>query len=233
MNSRVLVIGDLHSPYMHKDAVPFLTAIKKKYKPDLVIQIGDEVDHHAMNFHDHDPDLPSAGDELERAIKRLLPIYKLFPHVEVIESNHGSMVYRKAVSNGMPRSVFKSYRDMLRAPKGWKWSPDLILKLSNGAHCYFHHGKSAAPMALSHSMSMSAVSGHHHPKFCVNYWANPLGLYFQAFTGCLVDDKSLALAYNKTDLLRPIIGSLIILDGHPKLLPLVKDRNGRWIKKLV
>ena len=43
----ILVIGDLHAPYEHPDTVSFLRAIKKKYKPTDVVQIGDEVDFHA------------------------------------------------------------------------------------------------------------------------------------------------------------------------------------------
>ena len=43
----ILVISDLHTPYEHPDVVPFLTAIKAKYKPDTVVCIGDEIDYHA------------------------------------------------------------------------------------------------------------------------------------------------------------------------------------------
>ena len=60
----ILVISDLHIPYHHRDSFEFLKALKKKYKPDLVVNIGDEIDCHALSFHDSNPDLPSAGDEL-------------------------------------------------------------------------------------------------------------------------------------------------------------------------
>ena len=65
MNKSILVISDTHIPYHHKDLIPFLAAIKKFYKPDRVVHIGDELDKHALSFHDSDPDLPSAGDELK------------------------------------------------------------------------------------------------------------------------------------------------------------------------
>lgn len=232
-NSRVLVIGDLHCPYWHPDTIAFLRAVDDEYRPNRVIQIGDEVDFHAISFHPSDPDLMSPGDELAKVIEKMQPLYQLFPKVDLIESNHGSLVYRKGKFHGIPRHVFKSYREVLMAPKHWKWHFDLTLELSDGMKCYFHHGKSSNPTALAKSMGMSAVQGHFHNQFSINYWGNPLGLYWQAFTGCLVDDKSLAMAYNATNLLRPVIGSLIILDGHPRLLPLVKDKHGRWIGKLV
>jgi len=37
MNKRILVISDTHCPYHHPDLIPFLKAIKKKYKPDRVM----------------------------------------------------------------------------------------------------------------------------------------------------------------------------------------------------
>ncbi len=232
-NSRVLVIGDLHIPYHHSDAFSFLKAVKEKYKPDRVIQIGDEVDFHAISFHGANPDLLSPGDELKSAIQKLQILYKMFPKVDLLESNHGSLVYRKGVAHGLPRNVFKSFREVLEAPKEWKWHFDLIIKLSNNTDCYFHHGKTADPLRLSQSMGMNAVQGHYHEKFSINYWGNSLGLYWQAFTACLVNDYSLAMSYNNTNLKRPILGSLMLLDGWPKLLPMVLDKNGRWIKKLV
>lgn len=232
LNSRVLVIGDMHVPYNHPDTVKFLRAIKRKFKPDRVIQIGDEVDYHAISFHDHDPDLDSPGKELIASIRALQPIYKLFPCVDVIESNHGSLVYRKAKAAGLPRHVFKNYREMIEAPNGWNWHFDLTIRLSDGNLCYFHHGKTADPLKLSQSMGMSAVSGHFHERFSINYWGNSLGLYFQAFTGCLVDDNSLAMTYNNTNLKRPVIGSIIIIKGHPRLLPMVLNKKGRWTGQL-
>ena len=56
----VLVISDLHIPYHHPDAFEFLKALKKKYKPDLVVNIGDEIDQHSISMHDSNPDLPSS-----------------------------------------------------------------------------------------------------------------------------------------------------------------------------
>jgi len=232
-NSRVLVIGDIHFPFNHPDAISFLKEINVYFRPDKVISIGDELDYHSISFHEHNPDLLSPSDELETAISRLEKLYDIFPEVDVLDSNHGSLVYRKGVFHGLPRSVFKSYNEILRAPKGWRWHFDLVIKLSNGQDCYFHHGKTSNHLALSKSMGMNAIQGHHHNQFAINYWASPVGVFWQAFTGCLVDDKSLAMAYNKTNLARPVIGSLMIIDGHPRLIPMVMDKHGRWIGSLV
>jgi hypothetical protein len=136
----ILVISDMHHPYVHPDTVPFLKAVKAKYKPDTVICIGDEADFHDASFHDSNPDLDSSGVELDKAIKSLKPVYKLFPKVTVVESNHGSMVLRKALVGKIPSKAIKSYNDILDAPKGWKWVFDIIVQTELGA-VYFCHGK--------------------------------------------------------------------------------------------
>ena len=222
----------MHFPYTHPDTIFFLRALNKKYKPDKVIQIGDEVDLHSLSFHDHDPNLLSPSDELETSIKMLKHIYKTFPEVDLLESNHGSLVYRKGKALGLPRDVFKSYREILCAPKGWKWHFDLTIKTPSG-DVYFTHGKTAGTGKLSQSMGMNAVQGHYHEKFEIFYWSSPQGLFWDMRVGCLVDDKSLAMAYNNTNIKRPIIGCGIIIDGHPKLLPMIQDKKGRWTGELI
>ena len=232
-NKRVLAISDMHKPFGHPDTVAFLKEIKNTHKPDRVICMGDEADKHAISFHNHDPDLLSPSDELELAIKRLQPIYKLFPKCDVLESNHGSLVYRRGKAFGLPRHVFKSYREVLEAPREWKWHMDLTIKLSDGNKCFFHHGKSSAVGKLSQSLGMNVVCGHFHEQFYIHYWANPNGLFWEMQTGCLINDKSLAFAYNNNNLKRPLIGTGIIIEGQPKLLPMILDKHGRWIGKLL
>lgn len=231
MAKTTLVIGDLHCPFMHQDAYAFLKAVKAKYKPDEVIFMGDEVDAHATSYHEHDPDLPSAGDELKKAIKQLEPLYKLFPKATVIESNHGSLVYRKALTAGLPSAVIKGYRDILQAPKGWTWKFDHLISTCLG-DVYFHHGKSGTHEKLSKNMAMSAVQGHFHNKFYISYWSSPNALYWDANAGCLVDNKSRAMSYGRNNLQKPIVGCLVIANGIPQLIPMVLNKKGRWVRKL-
>ena len=56
-HKRILVISDMHIPYHHKDAIKFLKEIKKEFKPDTVVNIGDSLDFHAISMHDSNPDL--------------------------------------------------------------------------------------------------------------------------------------------------------------------------------
>lgn len=230
-NQSILVISDLHVPFEHPDTVPFLKAVKSQFKPTDVVQIGDEADFHALSFHDSDPDLPSAGEELEKAIAKLQPIYKLFPKVTVIESNHGSMVLRKALANGMPKAVLRGYNEVLDAPKGWVWKFDHKINTRLGP-VYFCHGKSGSPGRLASQYGMSCVQGHFHEKAQITYISTPERLMFDAHTGCLADDKSLALGYNKVNPRRPIVSLIVIVNGIPQIVPMILNSRGRWVGKL-
>lgn len=216
-NSRVLFISDMHIPYHHPNTVPFLKMLKEHYNPTRVVCLGDELDKHALSFHDSDPDLMSAGDELRAALPVIAELHDLFPVMDLIDSNHGSMVFRKAKHHGIPRHYLKSYNDVLQVGEGWKWSHDLTLTLPSGHKVFVHHGKSAEAIKTSQAMSMSHVCGHFHESFGVKYWANPHDLFFAINSGCLIHDVSYAYSYNDTNLKRPIIGTSLIIDGVPIL----------------
>ena len=231
MNKSILIISDTHIPYHHKDLLPFLKAIKKKCKPDRVVHIGDEVDKHAMSMHDSDPDLPSAGDELKQSLPIIKQLENLFPDMDILDSNHGSLVYRRALKHGIPKAYLRHYNEFLEVGKGWKWHDDLTLDTPGGP-VYFCHGKVADVLKLAQSMGMSCVQGHYHSSYSIKYYGNSLGLYFGLQVGCLIDKDSLAFRYNKTQRARPIIGLGMIIDGLPKLIPMVLNKNGRWIGKI-
>jgi predicted phosphodiesterase len=177
-NQRILFISDMHIPYHHPDTVPFLRMLKDRYNPTRVICLGDELDKHALSFHDSDPDLMSAGDELRAALPVIKEIEGLFPEMDIIDSNHGSMIFRKSKAHGIPRHYLKSYNEVLQVGDGWKWHHDLTIELPDGQHVYIHHGKSSDAIKTSQAMGMSHVCGHFHESFGVKYWANPNGLYF-------------------------------------------------------
>ena len=228
MNKSVLVISDLHIPYHHKDAFSFLRALKDKYKPDMVVNIGDELDHHAISMHEHNPDLMSAGDELRNARHYIKQLEEIFPRMTIVHSNHSSLVYRRALKYGLPKDYLKSYNEFLGVGKGWQWVDDLTLTLSDGTRCFFTHGMSADVLKVAQQYGMNTVQGHYHTKFSIGYYSNPDALIWGMQVGCLINQKSMAFDYAKNFKSRFIVGCGMIIDGQPKLMPMVLDRNGRW-----
>jgi|TARA_Y100000289_G_C3911809_1_gene145101 predicted phosphodiesterase len=232
MHESVLVISDLHIPYHHKDSFKFLQKVKKQFKPDTVINIGDLLDFHAISFHEHNPDLPSIGDELTVSKSYIKELESIFPDVTEVHSNHSSLVYRRAIKYGMSAQFLRPYGEFL-GTKNWKWVDDLTLEMSNGKKVYFTHGKSADVLKVSQTMGMNCVQGHYHTKFCIGYWANPEDLYWGMNVGCLINQKSMAFSYAKNFNTRFVLGCGIILNGVPRLLPMVLDNNGDWIGDIV
>jgi hypothetical protein len=231
-NSSVLVIGDTHAPYHHRDALDFLAALAKRYKPDRVVHIGDEVDLHSTSYHEHNPDLPSPGDEHKLGRKFLHTLHGMFPKMDLMQSNHGSLYARKRITAGLPEAVFKTDNEIWGVGAGWKWHFDLRMRLPSGEECYFHHSKGGNILQVSQAMGMSTVAGHLHEKCGVQYWGTPGGLHFAAQTGCLVDWHSMAMAYARNNLKRPVLGSLVIVDGFALSIPMVLNDKGRWTKQL-
>ncbi len=229
----ILVIPDLHAPYQHEDALDFLVTVRNKFLPDLVVNLGDELDYHALSFHDSDPNLDSAGVELEKGKLFLRKLESVFPEMLVCHSNHGSMQYRRAKAHGIPVQLIKKYRDVIfpdgGAP-GWSWCHNWRVNTPLGEVLFKHQATGVLTDAAHNSCNL--VVGHNHGNFSVEYSASSSHLYYGMYCGCLIDKDSMAFAYGKHSLRKPIIGCGVILNGRPILLPMVLDRGGRWVGHL-
>lgn len=231
-NARILFIPDPHFHYHHPDTVAFLRAIKRKHKPTRVVFAGDLKDHHADSYHEHDPDLPSAGDEHRLSNRAIRPLFRLFPKADILESNHGALPNRKAKTAGLSKEYLKLERERLEAPTGWRWHKELLITTALGP-LLFVHGNKATNKLLLYSLKrgVSVAQGHYHSRFSIEYWNNGRVLAFALTAGCLIDDTSSAFDYNKDDVLRPILGAVMFIGGVPQLIPM-RTRRGRWTGEL-
>lgn len=227
----VLSVPDIHAPFEHRDAIKFLKAVKRKYKPAHVVFQGDEIDAHSLGDYDHDPDGMSAGDELEAAIQHLQPFYKLFPKAMVCTSNHTARPYRQAFKHGIPKAFLRSYAEFLRAPVGWKWADEWEVDGVIYEHGEGFSGQQAAIKSALGNMQ-STVIGHIHSFAGIQFSANSKHLIFGFNTGCLIDRHKYAFAYGKKMKTKPILGCGIISNGVPMFVPMALLSNGRWNGKL-
>lgn len=227
----VLAIPDLHCPFHHIDAFAFLAEVKKVYKPDVVVNMGDLEDWHSISMHDHDPDGLSPGDELKALRLSIAPLKKLFPKMLICTSNHGSLPLRRAFKFGLPSELIKSYQDIIQAPKTWKiadtWEIDGVI---------YEHGEAFAgqqgAIKSANANMQSTVIGHIHAFAGIQYSANQKHLIFGFNVGCLIDRAKYAFAYGKKLKAKPIIGCGIIRNGIPTFIPMQMDSKGRWIRRL-
>lgn len=231
LNKRVLIIPDMHCPYNHKDAIRFLAAVKEKYQPDLILNLGDEVDSHAISFHDSDADLYSAGEELEKAINQLDLLEELFPKMHILDSNHGSLAVRRFKKHGLPMKYMKSLQEIYGKPK-WAWHDEILLSTKDG-DVYLCHGKSATYGKLCKDVGASAIQGHFHGKCEVTWHKSVTKEIFNCFSGCLIDYKSLAFAYGKNHMPKPILACTVLSKtGYPTIIKMGLTKAGRWDKKI-
>lgn len=233
MARSILVIPDLHAPHHHRDSLGFLCAVRKAFQPDLVVCLGDELDYHALSFHDSDPNLDSAGVELEKAKKFMKELHTEFPEVLVCHSNHGSMQYRRAKAHGIPVQLIRKYRDVIfpkHGAKCWSWRFGWRVSTPLGEVMFKHQTTNVVNDAAHNQCSL--VVGHNHSAFSVTYAASSAHLYWGMYCGCLVDKDSMAFAYGKNSMNKPILGCAVILEGRPMLIPMVLNADGRWIGRL-
>lgn len=227
----VLAIPDLHIPFHHKDAFAFLAAVKSKYLPTDVINMGDLEDWHSISMHDHDPDGLSPGDELKALRTAIKPLFTMFPKMKICTSNHGSLPLRRAFKFGLPAELIKSYRDIIEAPKTWEiadsWEIDGVM---------YEHGEAFAgaqgAIKSANANMQSTVVGHIHAFAGIQYSANQKHLIFGFNTGCLIDKDRYAFAYGKKIKAKPILGCGIIKEGVPIFIPMLMNSKGRWVGRL-
>lgn len=227
----ILALPDIHFPAHHLDTFKFLKAVKKKFKPNEIVCLGDEIDAAGLGNWDQNPDQPSAGDELKLAVALMKKLYEIFPVVKVCISNHTDRIYRKPFSSGIPRELIKSYAEILQAPKGWQWSDSWELDGIIFEHGEGFSGKDGALKAAQANMQKTVI-GHLHSYAGIQYYANSKHLIWGFNAGCLIDRHNAAFNYGKHIKTKPIIGVGIIENGTPRFIPMPLDSKGRWTGKL-
>lgn len=229
--SIVLVIPDIQVPFQHQDAISFLTYVKKKFNPNITIQIGDLADQHF--FSRYGPSTKSFGGkhEMDEATEQLKPLHKLFPKMFICWGNHDLRIFQKASDAGIDSSLLLSYEDMLSMPKGWEiadsWEFDGVIY----EHGIGRSGSQGALNAAKANMK-STVIGHLHSNAGVLWYGNKSHLIFGFNVGALIDDRKYAFEYGRFHTAKSILGCGLVIDGVPLFVPMVLNDKHRWVGKL-
>ena len=232
----ILCFGDTHEPYSHPDTLDFLKAIKEKYDPSKIIHMGDELDNHAINMHMRSPDLANHKHELDLAREKCQKLYNIFPVMDILDSNHGSLTIRVGNKAGLSSEVIRSPNEILQIPNGWTWRESIEFTYGNvegePLKLHFRHQLKTNYLQVAQRMGCCFVQAHYHTKLGVQYFQTPYGLKWAISTGCLIDNNSIAFVYNKANLEMPVLGAAIIIGGTPYIQPMWLDKHSRWTGKL-
>lgn len=213
IGSRVLVIGDIHTPFEHSGYLDFCKRMYRKYKCNTVVFIGDILDSHYSSYHESSPDGFGGEEELLRAKKSIADYHKSFPNSLVCMGNHDLIPNRKAFSGGLSNRWVRSIGEVLETPT-WKYAESFII---DGVK-YIHGTGRKARQRCQQDM-VSTVQGHYHAE---SYIENFVGLnnsrIFAMQIGCGIDIDSYAFAYGK-HFAKPHINVGIVIDGK---LPIIE-----------
>jgi hypothetical protein len=214
---RVLLISDLHHPFAVDDWFEFLSDLHKKRKYDIIISMGDECDGAGISFHENEDGMPSASKELEEAIACMNLMSTLFPKMYILESNHGSLIFRKSKFHGIPYAYIKPLPELYGTP-GYSWHSEILLQTSSGP-VYLCHGKKSSYAGLVKDMGISCIQAHFHSKAEITYHKTIAGVRFNMFVGCLADQEKIAFNYSRANVGQFIncVGE-IGRDGKPNLI---------------
>lgn len=193
-HSNVLVIGDLHAPFVREGYLEHCKEIYKKRGCNKVVFIGDLIDNHYSSYHEQDPDGYGAGEELERAIAVVQEWYKAFPKAKVCIGNHDAIICRKAFSAGISNKWIKDYDEVLGTP-GWDFAQEHIIDGVLYVHGTGSSGKGACKRIREWQTSL--VQGHIHTECFIDWYCTKDKRLFAMQVGCGVDDRSYAMAYAK------------------------------------
>ena len=212
----VLVIGDLHSPFIKYGYLEFCQEIAKKYGTTRTVFIGDILDNHFSSFHETDPDGHSAGAELLKAKKEISFWYQAFPDADVMIGNHDLIPNRKAMSSGLSATWIKTIEEVLDTPN-WRFTEELIID-----DVLYTHGTGRKADRRAQKDLISVVQGHYHSE---SYIRNFVGEHFKIFAmqvGCGVDRRSYGMAYGRHFDKPHINCGLVLENGTLPILEMMK-----------
>lgn len=213
--SRVGVIGDTHLPYELDGYLEFCQEQFKMWDCDTIIHVGDLIDNHSLSFHDSEPMLQGAHGELLDARTRLKAWFKAFPNLRICGGNHDLIPARQLKKIGMEADVWmRPLAEVYGFPDGWEVVDTVTI---DGV--LYHHGYTAMGANGFRNDAIKrmcrTVSGHAHGNAGISATASDHRLVWGMGVGCGIDVDSMAFAYGKHFLQKPIISCGIVIEGSP------------------
>lgn len=219
---RVLIIGDLHAPFIRRGYLEFCKSICDEYKCTDVVFTGDILDNHFSSFWDSDPDGSSAGDELEEALTQIQEWVDVFPIAMVCIGNHDRLPARQAFKSGVSTRWVRDYNEVLGCPE-WEFAEGFDI---DGVR--YEHGEGAKPHIKMLNNRQSYVCGHTHSELSIKYSVSEHDRLFAMQVGWGGDQSAYAMAYAKNFKKGIVSCGLVLKNGTlPLVIPMPLMKNER------
>ena len=112
----------------------------------------------------------------------------------------------------------------------WTWKHHVDINVKGRCIRVVHHA-GANVFLNAQRAGMCVVAGHLHTKQKIEYW-NAGFKGFAAQVGCLLDQNTPAFRYAIDNIMQPLLGCLMILDGSPRLIEMNLTRSGKWDRRI-
>ena len=217
-NSRILVFSDLHAPYQHHDAIDFLRATVRDFKPDKVVCTGDLIDGYFASAYTKDPGHgDTAGKEISKVRDTVAELAEFIPKLVITLGNHDKRIERQIMRAGLPMKVAKPLHKLFKIPAGWKVKDlqySLTVRHPRKRIEFFHH-RQANSLTVAAKSGCNVVQGHQHSKCNIQYQSNGKQVIWGVQAPTLISNTGCPFSYSKLSDINPVRGCVLIMNGNP------------------
>lgn len=222
-NARVLIIPDVHLPFIVDGGLEFLGNTMYKYRLNKVVCIGDILDQCAISFWDSDPNGLSAENELRMAMMQINAMAEVFPDMDICIGNHDDRHLKVAQKAGIPARYIRGFNEILENGsgadlKGWNWNYSYLLNeetiIEHGVHAGLKATYDRAVMT-----GMNVIQGHTHSYAGVQYINDGRKSRWSMNVGCLINHSAYAFKYSVAHKMKPTLACGVYFDGIPMVVP--------------
>ena len=214
--NRILVIGDTHIPCVRKGYFEFCKYLKRHFRCNLTIHIGDVVDEHAVSpTHLALPDAAGVKEEMKESREQTRTWHGAFRNALVCVGNHDERPYRAAAIMHIGAERMRRFNEVWNTPT-WTWEYDYVIDGIYFTHRTNNGGQSPAFNAMR-QRAMPVVLGHHHSCSGVKTMVNPERRLFGVDVGAGCDDRAIAFRYFRPAQARSVMSAAVIIDGQPQV----------------
>lgn len=215
---KILVLGDIHTPFADLDIIKQAYEFNKKFKADLVLCTGDVLDQKAFSKYPKDPEDDGPAEEWRKSVEQCKEIAKYFPKMTILGANHDRRYLKKAAEAGLPKFMLKALKDLVPIP-GWTWhlGPNPLV-LNGNIACMHGDELQGAPIVKAQKLGMNIIQGHTH-QAVIQYLQNFNKQMWALDAGCTVDPTAAAFDYAAGSLTKVWRGFAYVENNVPHLVP--------------
>jgi predicted phosphodiesterase len=200
VSDRILVVGDLHFPFVHKPALEALLNFNKEHQPSIVIQVGDAYDMYAFSKYPRSQNIYSPKEEEALAREGLANFWKRIhldnPNAKkvMLLGNHDIRPIKRALeSNGSFEHIVEKHLKEITTFDGVETIYDSREEYET-CGILFHHGFLSGLGKHRDYTHSNIVVGHTH-KGGVSYKRIKGQTLWELNAGFLGDPEAKALSY--------------------------------------